>query len=169
MEAALPLGSTKLRDQDLRRWRYNIQIQYQRARAATNERPKIAIQDRADRHNAYLDPASIEVGSQVLNKRRIACQLAHMWHGLFRVEEMCGVCAVWSDIGETPYKLFPLVHISKLKKVKTYLDRPTHMLRVTEADRIGFDEAIQPKDSWKNNLKDNELEVKKIANVRSGQ
>ena len=79
------------------------------------------------------------------------------------------MCAVWSDIGETPYKLFPLVHISKLKKVKTYLDRPTHMLRVTEADRIGFDEAIQPKDSWKNNLKDNELEVKKIANVRSGQ
>ena len=63
--AALPLGRTKLRDQDPRRWHLYIQRQYQRARAAVNERLKISIQDRADRHNASHDPAGIEVGSQV--------------------------------------------------------------------------------------------------------
>ena len=37
LKATLPLGSTKTRDPDPRRWRYNIQRQYQRARATMNE------------------------------------------------------------------------------------------------------------------------------------
>ena len=49
--ATLPLGSVKPRDRDPKRWRYNIQRQYQQARAVVNDRLKIAIQDRADRHN----------------------------------------------------------------------------------------------------------------------
>ena len=88
LEAALPLGSTKLRDQYPRRWRYNIQRQLQRDRAAVNERLKIAIQDLADRHDTYLDPAGIEVGYQVwmyLNrvKEGYAHELAHMGHDPF--------------------------------------------------------------------------------------
>ena len=56
------------------------------------------------------------------------------------------------EIAGTPYRLFPVVHISKLKKVKTYPDLPTNVLRVTEADLADFDEAILPKDSWQNDL-----------------
>ena len=64
LEIVFPLESTKLRDQNPRRWHYNIQRKCQRARAAVNERLNIPIQDRADRHNSYLDPAGIEAGSQ---------------------------------------------------------------------------------------------------------
>ena len=97
------------------------------------------IHDRADQHNAYLDPAGIEVGSQVWlyldrMKEGYALKLAHMWHGPFRVAEMCEECAVRLEIAGTSCGLFPVVHISKLKKVKTYPDRPTNVLRVTDAD-----------------------------------
>ena len=107
LEATLPLGSTKLQDQDPRRWRYNIQRQYQRARAVVNERLKTAIQDRADHNNADLDPTNIKVGSQVWLyldrvKEGYARKLAHMWHGTFRVAELCGECAVRLEIAGTP-------------------------------------------------------------------
>ena len=46
LEATLPLGSTKTRDVDLRKWLYNIHRQYQRARETVNERLKITIRDR---------------------------------------------------------------------------------------------------------------------------
>ena len=58
LEATLLLGSTKPRDRDPRRWRYRIQRQDQRARSVMNDRLKVAIQDRADRHNADHDPSS---------------------------------------------------------------------------------------------------------------
>ena len=161
MKAALPLGSTKLRDPFPRTWRYNIQIQYQRANTAVNECLKTAIQERADLHNAYLDIAGKNVGFQVWLyldrvKEGYARKMAHMWHGPFRVAEMCGECAVRLEIAGTPYRLFQVVHISKLKKVKTYPDRPTNALRVTEADQVLFDEAILPEDTWTNDLEDND-------------
>ena len=37
LEVTLPLRSTKTRDVDPQRWRYNIQRQYQRARATVNK------------------------------------------------------------------------------------------------------------------------------------
>ena len=65
LEATFPLGSTKGREQDPRRWRYHIQRHYQRAIEAVNARLRIAIQDRADRHNTEDGSHEIEVGSQV--------------------------------------------------------------------------------------------------------
>ena len=56
------------------------------------------------------------------------------------------------EIAGIPYRVFPVVHIAKLKKVKTYPDLHTNVLRVTEADLADFDEAILPKDSWQNDL-----------------
>ena len=50
LEATLPLGSTKRRDREPRRWRYHIQRQYQRARKVVNDRLRIVIEDRADLH-----------------------------------------------------------------------------------------------------------------------
>ena len=63
--ATLPLGSTKPRDWDPRRWRYRIQRQYQRARAGVNDLLKVAIKDRANQHNADHLRFKIGQGSQV--------------------------------------------------------------------------------------------------------
>ena len=66
LEAALPVGNTKIRYRDPLIWRYSIQRQYKRAISAVNERLKTAIQDRVDRQkNADLDPTGIEVGFRV--------------------------------------------------------------------------------------------------------
>ena len=62
LESTFPLGSTKLRDWKPRRWRYHIQLHYQRAREAVNDRPRIAIRIglidttlRKDRMRSKLD------------------------------------------------------------------------------------------------------------------
>ena len=65
LKATLPLGSTKTRDVDPRRRRYNIQRQYQRAREKVNERLKIAIRDRADQNNINHESCTIKCGMQV--------------------------------------------------------------------------------------------------------
>ncbi|POM67582.1 Reverse transcriptase [Phytophthora palmivora] len=64
LEAMVPLGSTRRRDREPRRWRYRIQKQYQQAREQVNEKLRDAIQERADRHNETVRPHEIEVGTQ---------------------------------------------------------------------------------------------------------
>ncbi|GMF51361.1 unnamed protein product [Phytophthora fragariaefolia] len=62
LEAMIPLGSTRRRDREPRRWRYHVQRHYQQAREAVNKRLRDAIQRRADRHNESIHPYEIEVG-----------------------------------------------------------------------------------------------------------
>lgn len=174
LEATLPLGSTRRRDCQPRRWRYHIQRQYQRAREAVNVRLKEAIQTRADLHNEGCEPHGIEPGTQVWLyldrvKEGYARKLAHMWHGPFRVIEMCGDHAVRLEIAGTPYRLFPVVHISKLKRVKMFPDRPKNALTVEDGNRFDFDEALLPEDSWMGDLEEGEFEVEKIVDVRSNR
>ena len=139
-----------------------------------NERLKIAIQDRADLHNADREPHGIERGTQVWLyldrvKEGYARKLAHMWHGPFRVADVCGDHAVKLEIASTSYRLFPVVHISKLKRVRIFPDRPTNVLTTEETARFDFDEALLPEDSWKTDLEHDEFEVEKILDVRSGR
>ena len=86
-----------------------------------------------------------------------------------RVKELCGRHAVRLEISNTPYRLLPLVHISKLKRVKTFPDRPKNLLNVEEVDRLDFDESLLPEDSWERTLDIDEFEVEKILDVRSGR
>ena len=44
-----------------------------------------------------------------------ARKLAHMWHGHFRNAEVCGEHVMRLEIAGTPYRLFPVVHISSVK------------------------------------------------------
>uniref|UniRef100_H3H554 Uncharacterized protein n=1 Tax=Phytophthora ramorum TaxID=164328 RepID=H3H554_PHYRM len=174
LEASLPLGSTRRCDHEPRRWRYHIQQQYQRARKEVNERVKAAIQARADQHNEGVRPHEIEAGTRVWLyldrvKEGYARKLAHMWHGPFRVIEMVGRYAARLEVAHTEYRLFPIVHVSKLKKVKSFPDRPNATLTTHEENRFDFDEALLPEDSWENDLGDNEFEVEKIVDVRSGR
>ena len=129
-----------------------MQRYHQRAREAVRDRLRIAIQDRVDRHNTEDGSHDIEVGSQVwLNLDRVkeinARKLAHMWHGPFGVREIYGRHAVRLEISNMPYQLFPLVHISKPKRVKTFPGWRKNLLNVEEADRLDNDEALLPEDS----------------------
>ena len=174
LEATLSVGNTRTRDRDPKRWRYSIQRQYQRARSAVNDQLRLAIQERADRHNEDVEPHEIEVGTQVWLyldrvKEGYAKKLAHMWHGPFRVADICGDHAVKLEIAGTPYRLFTIVHLSKLKKVKTFPGRPKDQLTIDETDRLDFDEALLPEDSWENDLEEGEYEVEEILDVRSGR
>ena len=72
------------------------------------------------------------------------------------------------EISGTPYWLFSLVHISKLKRVKIFPDRPKNQWNVEEADRLDFDEVMPPEDSWKRTSDEDEFEDKKRMDVRSG-
>ncbi|KAG2845997.1 hypothetical protein PC113_g1899 [Phytophthora cactorum] len=69
----------------------------------------------------------------------------------------------------TEYRLFPTVHLSKLKLVKAYLDRPAATLTNDGIDRDDFDENLLAEESWEGEQDDNEFEVERIADVRSGR
>ncbi|CAI5725183.1 unnamed protein product [Peronospora effusa] len=51
LEANIPLGSTRRRDGDPRRWRYGVQRQYRRAREQVNDLLRSAMVSRAEIHN----------------------------------------------------------------------------------------------------------------------
>ncbi|KAE8914767.1 hypothetical protein PF005_g10651 [Phytophthora fragariae] len=174
LEATMPLGSTRRRDRDPRRWRYRIQKYYQQARAEVNERLKAAIAERPERHNEGVEPHAIASGSRVWLyldrvKEGYARKLAHMWHGPFRVKEMVSNFAARLETAGTDYRLFPVVHVSKLKPVRVFPDRPTAILTTEDEDRLDFDEALLPEDSWDQELEEGEYEVEKINDVRTGR
>ncbi|GMF52045.1 unnamed protein product [Phytophthora fragariaefolia] len=173
LEAMIPLGSTRRRDREPRRWRYHVQRHYQQAREAVNERLRDAIQSRADRHNESIHPYEIEVGMQVWLyldrvKEGYARKLAHMWHGPFRVAAVIDTHAVRPEIAGTEYRLFPIVHTSKLKPVRNFPDRPKVPLVIIDQDRFDFDEALLPEDSWDTSLAEGEYAVQRITDMRSG-
>ncbi|POM63767.1 Hypothetical protein PHPALM_20792 [Phytophthora palmivora] len=111
------------------------------------------INDRADLHNQEIRPHQIEVGSRVwLYQDRVkegyAKKLAHLWHGPFRIVEKVGEHAVKLEIAGSGYHAFPVVHVTKLKLVKEYPNRPLMRLNVESQDRLDFDEDLLPGDSW---------------------
>ncbi|OWZ01118.1 hypothetical protein PHMEG_00027562, partial [Phytophthora megakarya] len=99
------------------------------AREQVNARLKEAIADRPGRHNEDVGSHQIEAGSRILLyldrvKEGYARKLAHLWHGPFRVAEKITEFSVKLEIAGTGYQIFPVVHLSKLKLVKDFPDRP---------------------------------------------
>ena len=80
-------------------------------------------------------------------KTGYARKQAHMWHGPFRIAEVCGEHVVRLKIAGTPYQLLSVVHISNLKRVRRFPDLPEMLLEVDEPGRFSFDEAMLPEDS----------------------
>ena len=48
------------------------------------------------------------------------------------------------------------MHISKLKLVRKFRDRPIARLQVEVTERLDFDGALIPEDSWEGNLAEGE-------------
>ena len=70
-------------------------------------------------------------------------------------------------VSGTPHRIFPLVHISKLNRVKIFSDRPRNQPNVEEADRLDFDEPVQMEEIRERTLDEDEFEIEKIMDVRS--
>ncbi|GMF67841.1 unnamed protein product [Phytophthora fragariaefolia] len=92
-----------------------------------------------------------------------------MWHGPFRVVEKVGEFAVRIEVAGTEYRLFPVVHVSKLKLVKIFPDRPQIQLSPDVTCRLDFDESLLPEDSWTQDLGEDEFEVEKITDMRTSR
>ncbi|OWZ04123.1 LOW QUALITY PROTEIN: reverse transcriptase [Phytophthora megakarya] len=142
LEATLPVGCTRRRDRDARRWRYRVQRYYQQSREQVNAR---------------------------LKEEGYARKLAHLWHGPFRVAEKINEFSVKLEIAGTGYQIFPVVHVSKLKLVKDFPDRPRVELTVDGENRLDFDEILLPEDRWVPDLGPDEYEVERISDMRSGK
>ena len=74
------------------------------------------------------------------SKRWICSQASAMWHGSFRIAEVCEEDAVRLKIKCTPYRLFSVVHISKLKRMRRFLDRPIMLFEVYEPGHLMLNE-----------------------------
>ncbi|GMF22418.1 unnamed protein product [Phytophthora fragariaefolia] len=73
------------------------------------------------------------------------------------------------EIAGSEYHIFPIVHVSKLRLARHFPDRPETQLVTEGSDRLDFDEALLPEDSWDAPLGEGEFEVEKVADVRTGR
>uniref|UniRef100_H3H639 RNA-directed DNA polymerase n=1 Tax=Phytophthora ramorum TaxID=164328 RepID=H3H639_PHYRM len=175
LEASLAIGNTSHRDVEAKRWRLRIQRHYKMARAQALELVRDAVDARARLRNEDATEHPIQAGSQVwLYLDRVkpgyARKLAHMWHGPFRVAELVSTYAVRLETDGTPYQLYPIVHISKLKPVRQFPTRPDLELTIPVDSRFDFDEQFLPEDSWEaQELGSDVYEVEQVLNVRKGR
>ncbi|GMF22371.1 unnamed protein product [Phytophthora fragariaefolia] len=72
-----------------------------------------------------------------------------------------------TPVGESP-KFYPVVHVSRLKAVKVFGDRPKVRLtrELTDEVRLDFDEELLPEDSWEPDMLAGEYEVESILDDR---
>ncbi|GMF39285.1 unnamed protein product [Phytophthora fragariaefolia] len=96
-------------------------------------------------------------------------KLAHRWHGPFRinreVEEFARELVLPDRSG---YRFYPVVHVSRLKAVKEFGDRPKVRLarELTDEARLDFDEELLPEDSREPDMQAGEYEVEAILDNR---
>ncbi|GMF50401.1 unnamed protein product [Phytophthora fragariaefolia] len=89
-----------------------------------------------------------------------------MWHGSFRVTERVNDFAVRLETAGTPYQLFPIVHVSKLKAAREFPSLPMVQLTISADERFDFDEELLPDDSWSaQELEDDVFEVEEILDT----
>ncbi|GMF52089.1 unnamed protein product [Phytophthora fragariaefolia] len=92
-------------------------------------------------------------------------KLAHRWHGPFRVKKMVEEFAYELELPDkSGYRFYPVVHVSRLKKVADLDQRPTAKLvdELSENDRFDFDEHLLPEDSWELGDTSDKYEVEAI-------
>ncbi|OWZ13771.1 reverse transcriptase [Phytophthora megakarya] len=124
-----------------------------------NENLREVIKSRADYHNENVRPHRIGDGTQRDHvKQGYARKLAHMWHGPLRQTELISNHAARLETAGSGYRIFPIVHLSKLKPVRTFPDRPKVALNTEDDDRADFDEELMPDESWGTPLDEDEFE-----------
>ncbi|OWZ16051.1 hypothetical protein PHMEG_00010213 [Phytophthora megakarya] len=97
-------------------------------------------------------------------------KLAHRWHGPFRVKRKVEEFAYELELPDkSGYRFYPVVHVSPLKAVNEFWDRPKARLarEVAEEARCDFDGELVPEDSWKLDEVAGKFEVEAILDDRT--
>ncbi|KAG3061664.1 hypothetical protein PI125_g24670 [Phytophthora idaei] len=96
-------------------------------------------------------------------------KLAHLWHGPFRIKAKVEEFAYALELPDRRgYRFHPVVHVSRLKPVTEFEDRPAVRLapEVAEKHRTDFDEELLPEDSWEQEPVTDEFEAEAILDDR---
>ncbi|OWZ17066.1 reverse transcriptase [Phytophthora megakarya] len=123
----------------------------------------------AERLTFAINTAQDQIRGDTPHYLGCARKLAHLWHGPFCAAEKISEFTIKLEIAGIGYRIFPVVHVSKLKLVKDFPDRPQVELTVSESDRLDFDEILLQEDSWVPDLGADEYEIGRISDVRSGK
>ncbi|GMF18416.1 unnamed protein product [Phytophthora fragariaefolia] len=96
-------------------------------------------------------------------------KLAHRWHGPFRVKNKVDEYAYELGLPDrSGYRFYPVDHVSRLKAVREFGDRPKFWStrELTDEARLDFDEELLPEDSWEPDMLAGEYEVESILDDR---
>ncbi|OWZ23030.1 hypothetical protein PHMEG_0002138 [Phytophthora megakarya] len=142
-------------------WRRITQRQYEYAQAwAKSKRSKAQTQVWKELSDRLKQ--GFQVGGSVWVY--LARKFAHLWHGSFRIREVSDDFRCKLKIEGTAYKVYPWVHVSRLKPRALFPDRPTEEVEASEDDEL--DAALLPEDVSEPDEAQNVYEVKAIRDVR---
>ncbi|KAE8885406.1 hypothetical protein PF003_g30743 [Phytophthora fragariae] len=153
--------------------------QKEKAAVPTTHRDGTTANDPAARASSDTrgeDPKSLfEPGSQAwLYMERVkpglTKKMAHRWHGPFRIKKKIEEYAYELELPDrSGYRFYPVIHVSRLKAVSEFEDRPTTRLApgCDEDSRTDFDEELLPQDSWEPDMLAGEYEVEEILDDRT--
>ncbi|OWZ02681.1 hypothetical protein PHMEG_00025718, partial [Phytophthora megakarya] len=113
-----------------------------------------AVTEDSDANATDATRSLFEVGSRVWMymervKPGLTKTLAHRWHGPFRIKKKVEGFAYELELPDrSGYRFYPVVHVSRLKTLDEFGDRPSTRLTqdVDEATRLDFDEDLLPED-----------------------
>ena len=176
LDAMVPRLDGSRKEVEAHKWRLKVCRQHEYAMAHAADIQKKIMEDRAARHNertrdsaAATTRSRYEPGDQVwvyfesitpgLKKK-----LAHKWHGPFVILERVSPAVYKLDVVKENRRIFPLVHIARLKLYIDECDRPISEVR--EPPPIDLDEALLPEDSWEPDEAGGEYEVEEILDMR---
>ncbi|KAE9252277.1 hypothetical protein PF002_g3904 [Phytophthora fragariae] len=156
-------------------WRRGVQRQYEYAQAWAKDLQAQAKAKRSEAQTKTWQELSerlkkgFAVGDAVwLYLARVhpglTKKFAHLWHGPFRILETSNDFRCKLKIQGSGYKLYPWVHVSRLKPRVLFPDRPTEEIEVAEED--DFDAALLAEDVDDPDEAQSEYEVESIPDVR---
>ncbi|GMF31931.1 unnamed protein product [Phytophthora fragariaefolia] len=96
-------------------------------------------------------------------------KLAHRWHGPFRIKRKVEEFAYELELPDrSGYRFYPVVHVSRLKAVREFGDRPKVRLARELIDEaiLDFDEELLPKNRWEPDMLAGAYEVEFILDDR---
>ncbi|OWZ09084.1 hypothetical protein PHMEG_00018269 [Phytophthora megakarya] len=134
-----------------------------------------AVTEDSDANATGATRSLFEVGGRVWlymerGKPGLTKKLAHRWHGPFRIKKKVEEFAYELELPDRGgYRFYPVVHVSRLKMVDEFGDRPSTCLTqdVDEATRQEFDEELLPEDSREPDHVAGEFEVEAILDDRT--
>ncbi|KAE9003142.1 hypothetical protein PR002_g17427 [Phytophthora rubi] len=156
-------------------WRRGVQRQYEYAQAWAKDLQAQAKAKRSEAQTKIWQELSerlkkgFAVGDAVWLylarvQPRLTKKFAHLWHGPFRILETSDDFRCKLKIEGSGYKLYPWVHVSRLKPRALFPDRPTEEIEVAEED--DFDAALLAEDVDDPDEAQSEYEVESIQDVR---